>query len=121
MDHWIQWISGEVKAECLSTLTSSGGIVVIRFGSTGVIDLMISDFDISRVGVWRNLRLGDLELRNLDTQNLTQSGPSDRGNPRFVDLRRRSHEFGLRETGQESHRRLMSHEISTRSEVDPKT
>jgi hypothetical protein len=53
MDRWIQWISGEVKAECLSTLISSGGIVIVRIGSTGVVDLVISDFGISGVGVWR--------------------------------------------------------------------
>jgi hypothetical protein len=53
MDHWIQWISREVKAECLSTLISSGGIVFIRFGSMGAIDLVVSDFGISGVRVWR--------------------------------------------------------------------
>jgi len=51
MDYWIQWISGEVKAECLSTLTSSGGIVVVRYGSMGVIDLMVLSFEILGVRV----------------------------------------------------------------------
>jgi hypothetical protein len=52
MDHWIQWISGEVKDECLSTLTSSGEIVFIRSGSTGTVDLVVLNFDISGVRVW---------------------------------------------------------------------
>jgi hypothetical protein len=42
-----QW---EVKAECLSTLTSSGGLAAIRSESTRVIDLGALNFDISEVG-----------------------------------------------------------------------
>jgi hypothetical protein len=69
MEHWIEWISGEVRVECLSTLTISGGIVVVRYGSMGTIDLVVLSFDISGVGVWKKLRLGDLELRIPDTRS----------------------------------------------------
>jgi hypothetical protein len=51
VDYWIQWISGEVKAECLSNLTSMGGIVAIIYGSTGAVDLVVLSFDISGVRV----------------------------------------------------------------------
>jgi hypothetical protein len=55
MDCLIQWINGEVKAECLSTLASSRGIVSIRFGSMGAANHVTVKFDISGVGVWRRL------------------------------------------------------------------
>jgi hypothetical protein len=38
MDHWIQWISGEVKDECISTLARSREIEDVRYGSKRVID-----------------------------------------------------------------------------------
>jgi hypothetical protein len=51
VDYWIQWINGEVKAECLSKLIRMGGIVAVRYGSTGAVDLVVLSFDISGVRV----------------------------------------------------------------------
>jgi hypothetical protein len=49
MDHWIQWISGEVKAECISTLASSRGLAVVGYGGMRAIDLALRDIGISEV------------------------------------------------------------------------
>jgi hypothetical protein len=79
VDHWIQWISEEVKAECLSTLTSSGGLAVVRSGGTRVVDLVLQDIGISEVGsveevVFRNPRYAKSQ-RDLDRQILGGSVP----------------------------------------------
>jgi hypothetical protein len=41
---WILQTSGEIKAECLLALISSGGIVVFGSGSTRVVDLVFKNF-----------------------------------------------------------------------------
>jgi hypothetical protein len=79
VDRWIQWINGEVKAECLSTLARSGGIVVVRSESMGAIDLVVSDFNISGVGGVEELQLEDLRVvksrRHLDRRIVEELGP----------------------------------------------
>jgi hypothetical protein len=61
---WIQWISGEFKVECLSTLACSKGIVTVGFESTRVVDLVIADLGILRVegGEDRDLEVLSYEI-----------------------------------------------------------
>jgi hypothetical protein len=54
VDCWISQTSGEIKAKCFSTPISSRGIMVIGFGSTGVVDHVL-EFPISEFGKWRKL------------------------------------------------------------------
>jgi hypothetical protein len=55
---WISQTSEKIKAECFSTLISSGGIEVVGFRSTRVVDLTSLKFAISEFGKWRKLWLG---------------------------------------------------------------
>jgi hypothetical protein len=55
VNHWISQASGEIKAECFSTLISLGGIEAVGFRSMRVIDLTSLKFAISEFEKWRRL------------------------------------------------------------------
>jgi hypothetical protein len=67
VDRWIQWINGEVKVECLSTLASSGEVEAVRSESMRVVGLGTLNFDISEVESVEEVIFRESPIREVPT------------------------------------------------------